>query len=179
MISVTSYLEAKETLAIKFLDEKGYSKEATNYMLKERCEWTEENVYDLYLIIGLLSNYLKDGEVALENELERRLSISQEVKDKIPKELSFFYEITKEQIEYSFDIANGYMILFPESIYEEYPYITGTYLADKAVEVTQKDPMFIYDMLSITDNLENINPEDVIDIIKSKHKHLTKKHEMN
>ena len=166
-----------ETLAIKFLEEKGYSKDATNYMLNERNKWTEENVYDLYLMLGLLSNYLTNQEVTIENEADRRLQISEELKRKIPEDLSFFYDISSKQINYSFDIANGYFILYPESIYEEYPYITGTYLADRAVEVTKKDPMFIYDMLSITDNLETTNPKDIIDLIHQKHKQLTKKHE--
>ena len=69
------------------------------------------------------------------------------------------------------------MTTYPESIYEEYPYITGTYLADRAVEVSVQDPMFIYDMLSITDNLSTTNPNDVITLINQKHKQLIKKHE--
>ena len=166
-----------ETLAIKFLEEKGYSKDVINYMLNERNEWTEENVYNLYLMLGLLSNYLTNEEITLENEVERRLQIPDELKRKIPEDLSFFYDISLQSINYSFDIANGYFLLYPESIYEEYPYITGTYLADRAVEVTEKDPMFIYDMLSITDNLETTNPKDIIDLIHQKHKQLTKKHE--
>ena len=166
-----------ETLAIKFLEEKGYSKDVINYMLNERNEWTEENVYNLYLMLGLLSNYLTNEEITLENEVERRLQIPDELKRKIPEDLSFFYDISLQSINYSFDIANGYFLLYPESIYEEYPYITGTYLADRAVEVTEKDPMFIYDMLSITDNLETTNPKDIIDLINQKHKKLIKKHE--
>ena len=166
-----------ETLAIKFLEEKGYSKDAINYMLNERNEWTEENVYNLYLMLGLLSNYLTNEEITLENEVERRLQIPDELKRKIPEDLSFFYDISLQSINYSFDIANGYFLLYPESIYEEYPYITGTYLADRAVEVTEKDPMFIYDMLSITDNLETTNPKDIIELIHQKHKQLIKKHE--
>ena len=166
-----------ETLAINFLRQKGYPKEATDYMLSERNEWTEENAYDLYLILGLLSNYIKNGEVTIENEVDRRLQIPEDIKRKIPEELSFFYETQEEKINYSFDIANGYILAYPESIYEEYPYITGTYLADRAVEVTNQDPMFIYNMLSITDNLESTNPKDVIDLINQKHKQLTKKHE--
>ena len=166
-----------ETLAIKFLEEKGYSKDVINYMLNERNEWTEENVYNLYLMLGLLSNYLTNEEITLENEVERRLQIPDELKRKIPEDLSFFYDISLQSINYSFDIANGYFLLYPESIYEEYPYITGTYLADRAVEVTEKDPMFIYDMLSITDNLETTNPKDIIDLINQKHKQLIKKHE--
>lgn len=166
-----------ETLAIKFLEEKGYSKDVINYMLNERNEWTEENVYNLYLMLGLLSNYLTNNEITPENEVERRLQITDELKRKIPEDLSFFYDISLQSINYSFDIANGYFLLYPESIYEEYPYITGTYLADRAVEVTEKDPMFIYDMLSITDNLETINPKDIIDLINQKHKKLIKKHE--
>lgn len=166
-----------ETLAIKFLEEKGYSKDVINYMLNERNEWTEENVYNLYLMLGLLSNYLTNDEITLENEVERRLKITDELKRKIPEDLSFFYDISLQSINYSFDIANGYFLLYPESIYEEYPYITGTYLADRAVEVTEKDPLFIYDMLSITDNLETTNPKDIIDLINQKHKQLIKKHE--
>ena len=146
-------------------------------MLNERNEWTEENVYNLYLMLGLLSNYLTNEEITLENEVERRLQIPDELKRKIPEDLSFFYDISLQSINYSFDIANGYFLLYPESIYEEYPYITGTYLADRAVEVTEKDPMFIYDMLSITDNLETTNPKDIIDLINQKHKKLIKKHE--
>lgn len=166
-----------ETLAIKFLEEKGYSKDVINYMLNERNEWTEENVYNLYLMLGLLSNYLTNNEITPENEVERRLQIPDELKRKIPEDLSFFYDISLQSINYSFDIANGYFLLYPESIYEEYPYITGTYLADRAVEVTEKDPMFIYDMLSITDNLETTNPKDIIELIHQKHKQLIKKHE--
>lgn len=166
-----------ETLAIKFLEEKGYSKDVINYMLNERNEWTEENVYNLYLMLGLLSNYLTNNEITPENEVERRLQITDELKRKIPEDLSFFYDISLQSINYSFDIANGYFLLYPESIYEEYPYITGTYLADRAVEVTEKDPMFIYDMLSITDNLETTNPKDIIELIHQKHKQLIKKHE--
>ena len=146
-------------------------------MLNERNEWTEENVYNLYLMLGLLSSYLTNQEVTVENEVERRLQISDELKIKIPQELSFFYDISEQGINYSFDIANGYFILYPDSIYEEYPYITGTYLADRAVEITSKDPMFIYDMLEITDNLETTNPKDIIDLINQKHKKLIKKHE--
>ena len=105
------------------------------------------------------------------------INLTDELKRKIPEDLSFFYDISLQSINYSFDIANGYFLLYPESIYEEYPYITGTYLADRAVEVTEKDPMFIYDMLSITDNLETTNPKDIIDLINQKHKQLIKKHE--
>ena len=166
-----------ETLAINYLSKKGYSKEIIDYMLNERNEWTEENVYNLYLMLGLLSSYLTNQEVTVENEVERRLQISDELKTKIPQELSFFYDISEQGINYSFDIANGYFILYPDSIYEEYPYITGTYLADRAVEITSKDPMFIYDMLEITDNLETTNPKDIIDLINQKHKKLIKKHE--
>ena len=165
-----------ETLAINYLSKKGFSKEIIDYMLNERNEWTEENVYNLYLMLGLLSSYLTNQEVTVENEVERRLQISDELKTKIPQELSFFYDISEQGINYSFDIANGYFILYPDSIYEEYPYITGTYLADRAVEITSKDPMFIYDMLEITDNLESTSPKDIIDLINQKHKKLIKKH---
>ena len=166
-----------ETLALKFLEEKGYDKEVIDFMLSERNEWTEENVYNLYLLLGLISNYIKNGCVTVKNELLRRCLISKELKDKIPEELSFFHDYSEKEINYSFDIFNGYMTAYPESIYEEYPYITGTYLADRAVEVTVQDPMFIYDMLSITDNLSTTNPNDVITLINQKHKQLIKKHE--
>ncbi len=163
-----------ETLGLNFLREKGYPEESTEYMLDERNEWTEENVFNLYLILGLLSTYLKDGSVNRKNETDRRIIIPNEVRAKIPEELRFFYDISDEEMNHSFDIAVAFLLVYPESIYEEQPYITGTYLADKAVEITKKDPMFIYDMLSITDNLEFTNPTDVINLIKQKHKQYVK-----
>lgn len=61
------------------------------------------------------------------------------------------------------DKANNILLIYPKCTLEEYPYVIGKYLANKAFTKKEEEPSIIPTVIEITENLAN---ETVISIIQ-------------
>ena len=155
-----------ETLAINFLRKKGYSQEITDELLKERKRWTQNNVFDISPTLIYLKDYINDGPITFEKEKKKQADLIRMLQENIPEDLESkldtIKEIDDEKIKADCDLEISFILSFPTTIYDEYPYVMGNYFAAKTLERLNEEPMLLYTVLEMTENLKDITPEEVI-----------------
>lgn len=155
-----------ETLAIKFLKTKGYSDEVLHELLKERTLWTQDNIFDITPTLKMLNEFVTEGPISFEGEQEKNKHLQAFIDDNLSGDM-------KEQVERLVSTADqsiidrcDFEIMFilsaPLAILDEYPYVLGRYLSTKTLEKLEEDPMLIYKLFEITENLQFETPQSVI-----------------
>lgn len=155
-----------ELQAIKFLRKKGYSQEVLDTLYIERNIWTAQNTIVVSPILRKLSRYLKDGEISLEQEQAyalEQIGDPSQLTEEDKQILAQYLPYETEDIQAKCDEYNDFLILHPEAVFKEYPYVIGKYLAVKTMDKEKEDPETLPRVLEIIENLKNENPEDVIE----------------
>ena len=155
-----------ETEAIKFLEEKGYSKEDINTLRIERIVWTEENILDVNPVLRYLAKYLKDGPITYEKEKAESENILEQYKsydnDELIEIISKYVKTDYESLTQKIDIQNTFLLQFPDYVVRAYPYVISMYLAKKTSEKIAAEPSTLYKVVDITNNLKRYTPETII-----------------
>ena len=147
-----------ERCATAFLREKGYREEDVTDLEEERLISTLGNKSDISPSLRYLIDYLTKGPITFEQEKEKMDRIRAAIPDDLPEEMIELLNMLmstqdEENIHVKIDAENAFLIEHPNCIFEEYPYILGNELADATLFKVKKDPMLIYTMLSLTENL--------------------------
>lgn len=155
-----------ETLAINFLKTKGYSDEVIEELIKERVLWTQDNIFDITPTLGYLNEYVTNGPITFEKEQQKNAHLQSFIDNGLDEDLK--YKVTQvvqtddESIKAKCDFEIMTILFAPTFILDEYPYVLGRYLSTKTLERLKEDPMLIYTLLEITENLQNETPQSVI-----------------
>lgn len=155
-----------EQEAIKFLEEKGYLKEAVDTLRIERQVWTEENILDVNPVLRYLVKYLNNGPITYEKEQEESLAIisdyesygNQELMDIISKYIKADYESLTQKI----DMQNTFLLQYPDYVVKAYPYVISMYLAKRTEERITDDPTTINRVVETINNIKYETPESII-----------------
>lgn len=147
-----------ERLATSFLREKGYSDQAVTALEEERIKSTLGNKSDISPSLRYLIDYINLGEITFEHEKEKMDRIRSAIPEELPDEMkSLLNDLMSTQdednVHIKIDAENSFIIEHPNCIFEEYPYILGSDLADRTLDKVGEDPMIIYKVLEITENL--------------------------
>lgn len=156
-----------ERLATAFLREKGYSDQAVTALEEERIKSTLGNKSDISPSLRYLIDYINLGEITFEHEKEKMDRIRSAIPEELPDEMkSLLHDLMSTQdednVHIKIDAENSFLIEHPNCIFEEYPYILGSDLADKTLDKIGADPMIIYTMLEITENLTKETAQSVM-----------------
>lgn len=155
-----------ESLAIDFLRKKGYPKEITDELLKERKRWTQNNVHDISPTLLYLKDYINDGPITFEKEKKKQADLIRTLQENIPEDLESkldtIKEMDDEKIKADCDLEISFILSFPTTLYDEYPYVMGNYLAIKTLERLNEEPTLLYTVLDITENLKDKTPEEIM-----------------
>lgn len=103
-------------------------------------------------------DYLTKGPITFEREKEKMDRIRESISEDLPEEIQELLNTLmatqdEENVHIKIDAENAFLIEHPHCIFEEYPYVLGSDLADKTLEKTATYPIIIYTMLSITETL--------------------------
>ncbi len=151
-----------ERCATAFLRENGYREEDITDLEEERINATLDNSSDISPSLRYLIDYLNHGSITYETEKEKMDRIRNAIPNDLPEEMIELLNLMlstqdEENIHTKVDAENLFLLEHPNCIFEEYPYILGSELADATLFKAKKDPMIIYTMLSITENLTKEN----------------------
>lgn len=147
-----------ELLATSFLREKGYSDEDVTALEEQRIKATISNRADISPSLRYLIDYLTKGPITFEREKEKMDRIRESIPEDLPEEMQELLNTLmatqdEENVHIKIDAENAFLIEHPHCIFEEYPYVLGSDLADKTLEKAATYPIIIYTMLSITETL--------------------------
>lgn len=151
-----------ERLATNFLRKKGYNDSDIKNLEEQRIIATITNRSDISPSLRYLIDYLTKGPITFETEKIKMDRIRNAIPDDLPDEMkdllnSLMATGDEENVHIKIDAENAFLIEHPNCIFEEYPYIVGSELADATMFKLNENPMLIYTMLSITENLTKEN----------------------
>lgn len=164
-----------EKCANSFLREKGYSDETVAALEEQRVIATLGNKSDISPSLRYLIDYLTKGPITFEQEKEKMDRIRNAIPEDLPKEMqellnNIMSTQDEENVHKKVDVENSFLIEHPDCIFEEYPYIIGYELAEATMFKVSDNPMLIYTVLSITENLTKENYASVMQKLNSSSK---------
>lgn len=147
-----------ERIATAFLREKGYSDEEVTALEEQRIKATISNRSDISPSLRYLIDYLTKGKITFTQEKEKMDRIRESIPEDLPEEMKTLLNTlmatqNEDNVHIKIDAENAFLIEHPHCIFEEYPYVLGSNLADQTLNKVGDDPMIIYTMLSITESL--------------------------
>ena len=156
-----------ERLATAFLRDKGYSDEEVMHLEEQRIKATLTNRTDISPSIRYLIDYLNLGEITFEQEKAKMDRIRNAIPDDLPDEMKELLNAMmstqdEENVHIKIDAETAFLLEHPNCIFEEYPYVLGSNLADETLEKVADEPMLIYTMLEITENLTRETAQSVM-----------------
>lgn len=156
-----------EKCALRFLQEKGYHPKAIAAIDKERALATQTNKTNISPTLRYLNQYLTIGPITFEREKEKMDKIRNAIPEELPAEMkelitALMSTDDENNVHIKIDAENAFLVERAECLYEEYPYIVGTYLATETLKRLDEDPITIFHVLNITENLANETVASVI-----------------
>lgn len=151
-----------ERLATLFLRNKGYSDLDVTNLEEQRINATLGNKSDISPSLRYLIDYLTKGPITFEREKEKMDRIREAIPDDLPEEMQELLNTLMatedhENVHTKIDTENLFLVEHPDCIFSEYPYVLGSHLADQTLERLEEEPMLIYTILSLTENLTREN----------------------
>ena len=151
-----------ERIATTFLREKGYCDKDVTSLEEQRLISTQSNKSDISPSLRYLIDYLNKGPITYIGEKEKMDRIRNAIPDDLPKEMhellnNIMSTQDEENVHKKVDVENSFLIEHPDCVFEEYPYIVGYELAEATMFKVSDNPMLIYTVLSITENLTKEN----------------------
>ena len=151
-----------ERIATTFLREKGYCDKDVTSLEEQRLISTQSNKSDISPSLRYLIDYLNKGPITYTGEKEKMDRIREAIPNDLPENMQELLNTLmatqdEENVHIKIDAENAFLIEHPNCIFEEYPYIVGYELADATTYKVRENPMLIYTILSITENLTKEN----------------------
>lgn len=156
-----------ERCATAFLRDKGYSDKDVTDLEEERLNATLSNKSDISPSLRYLIDYLTYGEITFDKEKEKMDRIRSSIPENLPEDVIDLLNMLmstedEENVHVKIDAENAFLLEHPNCIFEEYPYIVGNNLADQTIGRVGENPLLIYTMLSITENLTSETYQSVL-----------------
>lgn len=154
-----------ELCAEQFLISKGYDKKQIDYISRKRNIWFQNSEITTIPTLKYMLDVLDNGRVTLESEIKN-------IPDELTDDEKAMYESTKAIPNYLICFSEGelidkcdsevkYLLEKPDEIANLYSYVVGNYLAQLAFSKTIENPLYVYDMLELTENLSTTISETV------------------
>lgn len=156
-----------EKCATAFLRQKGYNEESICSLDEERRQSTIDNKSDISPSLRYLIQYIKDGPITFETEKSKMDHIRENIPDDLPDEMQELLNALmstqdEENVHIKIDAETAFLLEHPNCLFDEFPYIVGYDLAIKTLEKLPDDPMIMYTVLNITENLTRETTAEVI-----------------
>lgn len=149
-----------------YINDKGFSKEEIDYLVKQRNKRTLNNYFDIVGVLRYIRILLDGKKITEEDEIINFdgdiNSLSLEYLEMLKKNYTDI-DITdsKTIVNKICDRTRWMLIKYPYAFNELYPYITGSYLADQTLKKVRSDESFLENMKYITENLSTIEPSNI------------------
>ena len=137
-----------EFYTLDYLKRLGYKEKEVNLIRKERAKYIKNACEEISDIGYYLYLYNRDGVINKDNDIT---TIYNYYTDSYERVL-----ITSEDI-----------IMYPYMIFIAYPYIIGTYLANKAIKKSKDDELILPIMKYITENISRMDIDRIFSIFDS------------
>jgi len=166
-----------EKISAQFLRDKGYKQDVIDIVVRDRNKNNTEIYIGISSLFNDISAYINGGYISRDKKIlfwENNFRAIQDTREKLAK----LMEENGEQVDISF--LESFKIDIPKEIDKEcdslidsfiqngllvingYQYLLDTYLAEEILKKSNDDTSIIPRMINVTDNLGNMNLNDVL-----------------
>ena len=171
-----------EKISAKFLKNKGYKQDVIDKVVRVRNKNNKEIYIEISSLFNDLSVFIKGGPISKDKKValyvefyEDYFKSVREIRENFAKKVEemgeqvdlSFLELPKvdisEEVDKEYDALIESLIQDGLLVINGYQYLLDTFLADEVLRQTADNPTIITRMIDITNNLGNLNLQNILD----------------